>query len=53
MTAKIPKYTREWLTEALKLSLSSIKRGEDEKAVARRLRDALDTFLKEKRGALD
>jgi hypothetical protein len=30
MTAKTTKYTREWLVEAIKLSLSSLKRGEDE-----------------------
>jgi hypothetical protein len=53
MTAKTTKYTREWLVEAIKLSLSSLKRGEDEKVVARRLNEALDGFLKEKRGALD
>lgn len=45
MAAKIPKYTREWLAEALKLSLSSIRRREDEKAVARRLRDILTEYL--------
>jgi len=45
MTAKTPKYTREWLVEAIKLSLSSLKRGEDEKAVAVRLRGALEKFL--------
>ena len=45
MAAKIPKYTREWLAEALKLSLSSIRRGEDEKSVARRLHEKLAEYL--------
>ena len=49
MTAKIPKHTREWLVEAIKLSLSSLKRGEDEKAVAVRLRGALEKFLEKDR----
>lgn len=48
MTAKTPKHTREWLVEAIKLSLSSLKRGEDEKVVARRLNEALDGFLMER-----
>ena len=45
MTAKTPKFTREWLAEALKLSLSSLRRGDDEKAVAQRLRNALAEYL--------
>ena len=49
MTAKTPKYTREWLVEAIKLSLSSLKRGEDEKAVAVRLRGALEKFMEKDR----
>ena len=46
MAAKIPKFTREWLCEALKLTLSSLRRGEDEKAVIRRLNGLLEDYLK-------
>ena len=45
MAAKVPKFTREWLLEALKLSLSSIKSGEPETAVLVRLRVAIDAYL--------
>jgi hypothetical protein len=45
VTAKIPKYTREWLIEAMKLSIASLKRGDDEKTVVLRLCEALNGFL--------
>ena len=45
MAAKVPKFTREWLMEALKLSLSSLRRGEPETAVLVRLRGAIDAYL--------
>ena len=45
MTAKIPKYSREWVVEALKLSVASLKRGEDEKTVVLRLCEALGRYL--------
>lgn len=45
MAAKIPKYSREWLIEAMKLSIASLKKGDDEKTVVLRLYEALGRYL--------
>lgn len=49
MSRKIRRFSREWLEEALGLSLSSVKAGEDALRVAERLRGALEDYVNSSR----